>query len=77
MKSGHVIHRGQRLISRATVIVFVLICAMIILIAFLNKDFIMGAVMTAVSFVVGGIVWGVLKLVRRMTAVMYGPPPEN
>ena len=77
MKSGHVIHRGQRLISRALVIVLVLICAMTLLIAFLNKDLVTGSVMMAVNLVIGGIVWGVLKLVRRMTAVLYGPPPEN
>jgi len=50
---------------------------MTVLIAFLNKDLVAGAVLMAVNFVVGGFVWAVFKLVRRMTTVIYGPHPKT
>lgn len=77
MKKSDIIHRGQRLIFRATAVVFVLICAGTILIAIINRDLVAGIVMMAVNLAIGGVVWGMMKVVRRMTAVLYGPPPEH
>lgn len=77
MAKGDIIHRGQRLISRATAVVFVLICAGTILIAAINRDLVAGAAMMAVNLAIGVIVWGVMKLVRRMTTVLYGPPSDS
>ncbi|MNT98355.1 hypothetical protein D3C72_2409250 [compost metagenome] len=77
MKKSDAIHRGQRVIWRATVIIFFVICAMTVLIAFLNKDPVTAAVMMAINLVIGGLVFGVMKLVRRVTTSLYGPPPEG
>ena len=77
MKAGDHIHRVQRVIWRATVIIFILVCAGTVLAAFMNKDLITGTLIMAYNLVVGGCIWGVMKLVRKMTASLYGPPPKD
>ncbi len=77
MKNRDVIHRGQRVIGRAMVILFLVICAMTVLIAFLNKDPVSGAVLMAINLTIGGLIFAVFKLVRKMTTSFYGPPPEQ
>lgn len=75
MTKGDVIHRGQRVIGRAMVILFLVICAMTVLVAFLNNDPVIGVVLMAINLTIGGgLVFVVLKLVRKITATLYGPP---
>ncbi|MNU10446.1 hypothetical protein D3C72_2575970 [compost metagenome] len=50
---------------------------MTVVIAFLNKAPVTGAVLMAINLVIGGLVFAVLKLVRKMTTSLYGPPPEQ
>lgn len=76
MTKGDVIHRGQRVIGRAMVILFLVICAMTVLVAFLNKDPVIGVVLMAINLTIGGLVFAVLKLVRKITASLYGPPKQ-
>jgi len=76
MTKGDVIHRGQRVIGRAMVILFLVICAMTVLVAFLNKDPVIGVVLMAINLTIGGLVFVVLKLVRKITATLYGPPKQ-
>ena len=76
MKKSDVIHRVQRIIQRATLIIFFVICAMTVLIAFINKDPVTAAVMMAINLVIGGLVFGVIELVRRVTTSLYGPPTQ-
>ena len=77
MKKGDHIHRGQRVIWRVTVAIFVLICAATALIAFLNRDLVTGTVLMAINLAVGGGIWVVMKLVRKMTTSLYGPPSKD
>lgn len=54
MTKGDVIHRGQRVIGRAMVILFLVICAMTVLVAFLNNDPVIGVVLMAINLTIGG-----------------------
>lgn len=58
------------------VILFLVICAMTVLVAFLNKDPVIGVVLMAINLTIGGLVFVVLKLVRKITATLYGPPNQ-
>ena len=77
MKRSDFIHKGQRVVWRATMIIFIVICALTVLIALLNKDPVMGAVMTAINLAIGAVVFAIMKLVKKVTASLDGAPPEN
>ena len=77
MKTGDHIHIVQRVIWRATAIIFIIVCAGTVFVAFMNKDLITGILIMAYNLVVGGCIWGVMKLVRKMTTSLYGSPPKD